>query len=143
MQIIHTMTVRNHSLETFARFQFFKFRRLQIEELYEEILYEILHNVGSDESKVDPEALFPFMQEAFKFQLEVHEEMLEKARDKDAPELRLNIEVIEAKDLNSKDPNGLADPFVTLYIASAPNKRYTSSVKAETLNPKYEEHFSL
>lgn len=69
--------------------------------------------------------------------------MLEKSRTKEAPELRLNIEVIEAKDLNSKDPNGLADPFVTLYIASAPNTRYTSSVKSATLNPKYEEHFSL
>jgi BAI1-associated protein 3 len=83
------------------------------------------------------------MQEAFKFPQETHDELLEKARVKEAPELRLNIEVIEAKDLNSKDPNGLADPFVTLYIASAPNTRYTSSVKSETLNPKYEEHFSL
>jgi BAI1-associated protein 3 len=83
------------------------------------------------------------MQEAFKFQNENHDEMLERARVKEAPELRLNIEVIEAKDLNSKDPNGLCDPFVTLYIASAPNTRYTSSVKSETLSPKYEEHFSL
>lgn len=115
----------------------------QIEELYEEILFEILHNVGSDDTKTDVDALFTFMQEAFKFQSNVHEDLLEKARVKEAPELRLNIEVIEAKDLNSKDPNGLADPFVTLYIDSAPNTRYTSSVKSETLNPKYEEHFSL
>lgn len=83
------------------------------------------------------------MQEAFKFQPEAHDEMLQKARVKEAPELRLNIEVVEAKDLNSKDPNGLADPFVTLYIASMPNTRYTTSVKSETLDPKYEEHFSL
>lgn len=83
------------------------------------------------------------MQEAFKFQADTHEELLERARVKEAPELRLNIEVIEAKDLNSKDPNGLADPYVTLYIDSTPNTRYTSSVKSETLNPKYEEHFSL
>ncbi|CRK88354.1 CLUMA_CG002131, isoform A [Clunio marinus] len=116
---------------------------MNIDELYEEILFEILHNVGSDESKVSTESLFSFLQEAFKFQQESHEELLEKARIKEAPEMRLNIEVIEAKDLNSKDPNGLADPFVTLYIASAPNTRYTSSVKSATLNPKYEEHFSL
>lgn len=83
------------------------------------------------------------MKEAFKFQPETHDELLDKAKFKEAPELRLNIEVIEAKDLNSKDPNGLADPFVTLFIASTPNTRYTSSVKSETLNPKYEEHFSL
>lgn len=96
-----------------------------------------------EDSRVDQQSLFAFLQEAFKFQPENHEELLEKARIKEAPELRLNIEVIEAKDLNSKDPNGLADPFVTLYIASAPNTRYTSSVKSETLNPRYEEHFSL
>lgn len=116
---------------------------LQIEELYEEILYEILHNVGSDESKVDHEKLFKYMQEAFRIQEETHSELLEKARFKEAPELRLNIEIMEAKDLNPKDPNGLADPFVTLYIASAPSTRYTSSVQSETLNPRYEEHFSL
>lgn len=83
------------------------------------------------------------MQEAFRMQEETHNELLDKARFKEAPELRLNIEIIEAKDLNPKDPNGLADPFVTLYIASSPSTRYTSSVKSETLNPKYEEHFSL
>ena len=142
--IIHTMTVNLEllKLKTFHPSDVINIH-FQIEELYEEVLFEVIHNVGSDESKVDPESLFEFMQEAFKFQKETHEELLEKAKVKEAPELRLNIEVIEAKDLNSKDPNGLADPFVTLYIQSAPNTRYTSSVKSETLNPKYEEHFSL
>jgi hypothetical protein len=83
------------------------------------------------------------MQEAFKLPEEKHDELLDRAKTKEPPELRLNIEIIEAKDLNPKDPNGLADPFVTLFIASTPNTRYTSSVKSTTLNPKYEEHFSL
>lgn len=106
-------------------------------------MYEILHNVGSDESKVASDKVFEFMQDSFKLSEETHRELLEKAIVKEPPELRLNIEIIEAKDLNPKDPNGLADPFVTLYIASAPNTRYTSSVKSATLDPKYEEHFSL
>lgn len=87
--------------------------------------------------------MFKYMQEAFRIQEDTHKELLEKARIKEAPELRLNIEIVEAKDLNPKDPNGLADPFITLYIASAPSTRYTSSVKSATLNPRYEEHFSL
>lgn len=111
--------------------------------MYEEVLFETIHNVGDDETKNDREALFAFLREAFKFHQDTHEYLLEKASSKEAPELRLNIEVIEARDLNSKDPNGLADPFVALYTANAPNTRYTSSVKSETLNPKYEEHFSL
>jgi len=153
--IIHTMTVRSSAKNlivanlctffamTVSHLCFLIFLFSQIEELYEEILYEILHNVGSDESQLDHVSLFAFIQEAFKFSAETHEQLLEKASVKEAPELRLNIEVIEAKDLNPKDPNGLADPFVTLYIASAPNTRYTSSVKSATLSPKYEEHFSL
>lgn len=99
-----------------------------------------MHNVGSDETS--EESLFSYLKDAFKLH-DKHDELLEKARFKEAPELRLNIEVIEAKDLNSKDPNGLCDPFVTLYVASDSSTRYTSSVQSGTLNPKYEEHFSL
>ena len=53
------------------------------------------------------------------------------------------MEIIEAKDLEPKDPNGLSDPFVTMYIASNQTHRYNTSVKSETLNPLWEEHFSL
>lgn len=62
---------------------------------------------------------------------------------KEAPKFRLNVEIVEAKELQPKDPNGLADPFVTLYIGSNPTHRYNTSVKSETLNPMWEEHFSL
>lgn len=69
--------------------------------------------------------------------------MLSDAQRKEPPELRLNIEVVQAKDLQPKDPNGLADPFVAMFLAANPSHRYTSSVKAETLQPRWEEHFSL
>ena len=36
------------------------------------------------ESKCDPETLFNFMKEAFKFQPETHDELMEKARLKEA-----------------------------------------------------------
>lgn len=68
---------------------------------------------------------------------------MRSAESKEAPEIRLNVEVIEAKELQSKDPNGSSDPFVTLYIASSPTHRYNTSVKSSTLNPSWEEHFSL
>lgn len=39
----------------------------QIEELYEEVLYEIIHNVGCEvENETCPEALFQYLQDAFK-----------------------------------------------------------------------------
>lgn len=55
----------------------------------------------------------------------------------------MNIECIEGKDLRPKDPNGLSDPFITMYLESSSTHRYNTSVKNETLNPRWEEHFSL
>lgn len=72
-----------------------------------------------------------------------HDELLRQAEQKEPPEIRLNVEVIEAKELEAKDANGLSDPFVTMFIASSPTHRYNTSVKSSTLNPSWEEHFSL
>ncbi|XP_040158264.1 protein unc-13 homolog 4B isoform X3 [Anopheles arabiensis] len=116
---------------------------MTIEELYEEILFENIHNIGCDDEELNVDVLFPYIQEAFKMSDEKHNEILQIARDKEAPQLRLNVEIVEAKDLEPKDSNGLSDPFVTMYIASNPNHRYNTSVKAGTLNPVWEEHFSL
>ncbi|XP_053660620.1 protein unc-13 homolog 4B [Anopheles marshallii] len=114
-----------------------------IEELYEEVLFESIHNIGCDDEELNADVLFPYIQEAFKMSDEKHNEIMEIARNKEAPEIRLNVEIVEAKDLEPKDSNGLSDPFVTMYIASNPNHRYNTSVKAGTLNPLWEEHFSL
>uniref|UniRef100_A0A182VXG9 Uncharacterized protein n=1 Tax=Anopheles minimus TaxID=112268 RepID=A0A182VXG9_9DIPT len=116
---------------------------MTIEELYEEILFENIHNIGCDDEELNVDVLFPYVQEAFKMSDEKHNEIMQIARNKEAPEIRLNVEIVEAKDLEPKDSNGLSDPFVTMYIASNPNHRYNTSVKAGTLNPLWEEHFSL
>lgn len=55
----------------------------------------------------------------------------------------LNVEVMEAEDLKPKDSNGQCDPFCTLYLSSATQHRYNTSVKQQTLKPSWEEHFSL
>lgn len=72
-----------------------------------------------------------------------HDELLSVAALKKPPEMRLNVEVVEAKELEPKDPNGLSDPFVTLYIKTSPSHRYNTSVKSGSLNPSWDEHFSL
>ncbi|KAK7866889.1 hypothetical protein R5R35_006049 [Gryllus longicercus] len=117
---------------------------MTIEELYLEVLYEILHIVGCDASAAEERAaLFTYLQEAFKLDDDRHNELLERAKAKEAPNILLNVEVIEAKELKSKDANGLSDPFCTLYLTSANTHRYNTSVKSGTLCPTWEEHFSL
>ncbi|XP_044739455.1 protein unc-13 homolog 4B isoform X2 [Chrysoperla carnea] len=115
-----------------------------IDELYSEILYEILHNVGCDQAyETGQTALFNYLQEAFKMSYDKHNTLLEAAEKKEAPEILLNVEIVEGKDIVPKDPNGLSDPFVTLFLQSLPTHRYNTSVKSATLNPTWEEHFSL
>ncbi|CAK1585383.1 unnamed protein product [Parnassius mnemosyne] len=116
-----------------------------VDELYLEILYEILHNVGGCDMgcEVGQQVMLSYVQEAFKIANEKHTQLLTKAEAKEPPELMLNVEVVEAKDLVPKDPNGLSDPFVTIYLMSNSSQRYNTSVKSSTLNPLWEEHFSL
>ncbi|KAK9880351.1 hypothetical protein WA026_010235 [Henosepilachna vigintioctopunctata] len=117
---------------------------LNIDELYSEILYEILHNVGCDLScEIGQNALFSYIQDAFHVSNEYHQTQLAAAEKKEAPKILLNVEVIEAKDLAPKDSNGLSDPFVTLYLTSDSSHRYNTSVKEGTLTPLWEEHFAL
>ncbi|KAJ8944670.1 hypothetical protein NQ318_015878 [Aromia moschata] len=117
---------------------------MTIDELYAEILYEILHNVGCDVNyEIGQTALFSYAQDAFKIANDKHRRLLEMAEKKEAPELLLNVEVIEAKDLKPKDSNGLSDPFVTLFLTSNNSHRYNTSVKTMTLSPVWEEHFAL
>lgn len=120
------------------------FLHFQIDELYEEILYEVLNGIGCEASSdICQEALYDYIQEAFKITNDRHEEILEAARIKEPPEIRLNVEVIKAENLVPKDSNGFSDPFVTLYLESCGTHRYNTSVKPVTLNPLWEEHFSL
>lgn len=118
---------------------------LQIDELYEEILYEILHNVGGCDvnCEVEKQAKLTYVQDAFKISTEKHNLLQIQAEAKEPPDIMLNVEIIEAKELVPKDPNGLSDPFVTIYLMSQPSHRYNTSVKSATLNPSWEEHFSL
>lgn len=116
----------------------------QIDELYSEILYEIIHNIGCDLScDIGQTALLSYVQDAFHVSNEYHQNMYNAAEQKEAPKILLNVEVIEAKDLAPKDSNGLSDPFVTLYLTSNPAHKYNTSMKEATLCPLWEEHFAL
>lgn len=55
----------------------------------------------------------------------------------------LIIEEIEAENLIIKNPKEGCNPFVRLYVSSNDTEKRDSSVSYQTLNPKYNESFSL
>ncbi|XP_075222315.1 C2 and C2B_Munc13-like domain-containing protein staccato isoform X2 [Lycorma delicatula] len=123
---------------------FREFATNAVEELYSEVLYEILHIVGSDANLSEEDNdLFSYLQEAFKIDQERHDSILETVKTKEAPKIFLNVEVVEAKELRPMDANGLSDPFCTLFLSSTPTRRCNTSMKEQTLHPVWEEHFSL
>uniref|UniRef100_A0A0K8TWY9 Protein unc-13 D n=1 Tax=Bactrocera latifrons TaxID=174628 RepID=A0A0K8TWY9_BACLA len=116
---------------------------MTIDDLYQEILFEICNNCGSESYDICPDILLEFAQEVFKISNTKHEDILRMARQKEPPKLRLNVEIIKAENLLPKDANGFSDPFATIYLESNASHRYNTSVKHTTLNPIWEEHFSL
>ncbi|XP_012162614.1 protein unc-13 homolog 4B isoform X2 [Ceratitis capitata] len=116
---------------------------LTVEDLYEEILFEICNHFGCESYDVCSDDLLDFAQEIFKVPNSRHNEILDLVRQKEPPKLRLNVEIIKAENLLPKDANGFSDPFTTLYLESNASHRYNTSVKHTTLNPIWEEHFSL
>ncbi|KAG7190820.1 hypothetical protein KM043_006889 [Ampulex compressa] len=115
-----------------------------IEELYTALVYMTQHQIGYDVSnECGLEVLLNHLQNSFKVDNETHERVLEQTKNMEPPEMHLNVEVIEAKELVSKDANGKSDPFCALYLESAPTRRYNSAVKPATLSPVWEEHFEL
>ncbi|XP_012537969.2 protein unc-13 homolog 4B isoform X3 [Monomorium pharaonis] len=117
---------------------------LNIEELYTALVYMTQHQIGFDVSKeCSQETLLNHLQNAFKIDNMTHERVLKETQNLEPPELHLNVEVIEAKELVPKDSNGKSDPFCALYLESAPTRRYNTAVKTCTLTPVWEEHFEL
>ncbi|XP_014616448.1 PREDICTED: BAI1-associated protein 3-like isoform X4 [Polistes canadensis] len=117
---------------------------LNIEELYTALVYMTQHQIGYDvTNECAQEALLNHLQNAFKIDNETHERIIEETQNMEPPEMRLSVEVIEAKELVSKDANGKSDPFCALYLESAPTRRYNTAVKTFTLSPVWEEHFEL
>lgn len=65
----------------------------QIDELYEEVIYEILHSVGADAS-VDKKTLFCYVKDLFKIDDDKHETAYKEAQSKEVMHVVSNIYMI-------------------------------------------------
>ena len=119
------------------------FFQLQMEELYVEILYTILHMIGADVDKSEISPLVEHLKEAFHMDDEKHEQLLDIATMREEPYLKANVEIFEARRLLGKDMLGSSDPYCTFYLTTNPLARYNTSYKPKTLDPIWNEDFVL
>ncbi|BFZ17626.1 hypothetical protein BsWGS_20665 [Bradybaena similaris] len=83
--------------------------KTEFELLYIEVLYTIKHKIGTTSGGHSPyiQDLFQYAKEAFGVSPEDHARLLAKATEEKPPIVILNVTVIEACDLEAKDPNGM------------------------------------
>ncbi|XP_054282046.1 protein unc-13 homolog 4B-like [Macrosteles quadrilineatus] len=113
------------------------------DDLYYEILCEIVHTVGRRKCPNEHEEFMEYLQDTFKIDKDKHKLLLKQARSSKPPRIELDVQILEAQKLTPKDSNGLSDPFCSIYLSSNRKDVRQTSVKPKTLSPIWEEDFSL
>uniref|UniRef100_A0A0K0D0U6 C2 domain-containing protein n=1 Tax=Angiostrongylus cantonensis TaxID=6313 RepID=A0A0K0D0U6_ANGCA len=117
-------------------------------------LYTITHKVGKEECE-SKENLYKYVRSAFQVDTQLHNTLMEKAKQNKPPVILLNVLLLEAKDLIAKDVNGsvlhrfggsfrrkVGKKTSKIYGGTIPAKLIkASSVQKKTLNPQWNEKF--
>ncbi|XP_071549430.1 BAI1-associated protein 3-like isoform X3 [Panulirus ornatus] len=109
----------------------FRLSKAEMEALYVEVLYTVFHKVGarqhSDKRDVADD-LPRYAQAAFHIEPQDHVRLQAVAQEEKPPILVLNLVVVEAENLEAKDPNGFSDPFCMMGIVPNPTLGTSASV---------------
>ncbi|XP_068228160.1 uncharacterized protein [Palaemon carinicauda] len=90
-----------------------------MEALYVEVLYTVFHKVGAQlhtDKKDVSDDLPRYAQTAFHIDMQDHLRLQAVAQEEKPPILVLNLVVVEAENLEAKDPNGFSDPYCMMGI---------------------------
>lgn len=85
---MQSMTVGAHRQKYYTcaqhkRRRFYRYVCLQMDELYEEVLYEIVHSLGAEKNFFQLDALVEFAREAFKIEQDVHDAIYRTVKKKE------------------------------------------------------------
>ncbi|XP_075759754.1 protein unc-13 homolog D isoform X2 [Pelodiscus sinensis] len=109
-----------------------RFSRQELNLLYEEVLYTIVHRLGTPEPDhvADADELYEYTQKAFSMEPEEHHIILQRVQKFEKPIFCLKVTVKQAKGILGKDVSGFSDPYCLLGIES---KRQEPSGDSSTL----------
>eukprot|EP00095_Tigriopus_kingsejongensis_P000958 maker-scaffold83_size396513-snap-gene-0.15 protein:Tk00958 transcript:maker-scaffold83_size396513-snap-gene-0.15-mRNA-1 annotation:"conserved hypothetical protein" len=114
-----------------------------VEDLYIDCVYSVLHMIGCDVDQSDQWALVEHLRKAFHLDPKRHLELYETASSRPKPPVSLNLSVLQARDMASKDISGINDPFCTFYVKSNPGECFNTGCKVKTFEPNWNEHFVI
>lgn len=81
-----------HTIRSLIQIHFFFL--LQINELYEEVLHEILHCIGAEKSCLNQENIIAFAQKAFKIEPETHEAIYQAVVKKEVSVFTICLKIV-------------------------------------------------
>ncbi|XP_043945482.1 BAI1-associated protein 3 isoform X2 [Protopterus annectens] len=108
-----------------------KLTRRELDMLYEEVLYTVVHQTGvaSCEQVISEDELFSYLQKVFGVSGNEHEAILQKVKEAKVPGRVLKVTVVQARNLLAKDANGYSDPYCMLGIMIGQSPRDTEEKK--------------
>ena len=122
---------------------------VDVEDLYSEVIYCLLHMIGNDAPDQSITQLIEHLRKAFRVDPQKHLVLFDKASARDSPVLKLNLCVLEAKELACKDnlsqdeATSRGNPFVTVSLKSKPFDIKNTACKARTIHPVWNETFVI
>ncbi|ODN06584.1 BAI1-associated protein 3 [Orchesella cincta] len=113
-----------------------------VAELYETIIVSAILPAMKSRDHLDSADLIQHLKQVFKVNEQQHNELMNTAKAKQLPQRRLNMQVMEAKNLPVTDSNGCSDPYCVVFVSSREVARKTE-IKFETLNPVWGKKFAF
>lgn len=111
--------------------------QLTDDNLYEQILFGFLNNRGPHKPNFNDSNTIELLKCAINIGEEKHDEMLEKAKARDRPQFKLNIELVEFNGVNSMQLDEPLSPFMRIYVFDLDGKQLNEVEKIE------QNHFSV
>jgi len=116
-----------------------------VETVYSEVLYSVIHKITHLDglSVSNTEKVFDFLRKAFQLSEEQHKQILDAVKQKNPPEVTLNLNILEARSLKPKDVDGLCDPYCSVCISSDKKQLLNTTTKLKTLEPVWNEELKF
>lgn len=113
------------------------------EKLYVETLFCLLHMLGADKKSSNSFELVEHLRKAFQIEPKHHLKLYSDAETFPAPNVKLSLCFVEAKNLVPKDISGKSNPYCTFHTSSSKFSPRSTSCKSQTLSPVWDETFTL